>query len=201
MLTNENIDFIRNEIQKSSISIPELKDDLLDHFCCFVENELKKGKTFENAYSKATIEICPNGFGEIQEETIYMLNYNRIIIMKKIMYGIGFLTSVSISVGGLFKLMDWPGGGNLFTYGFLGFVLIFIPMLAIDRYKLHVHKALSEKLRLILGFCSALIIGLAVLFKMMHLQGASILLVLGACLFAFGFLPFLFFKMYRKSVE
>lgn len=86
------------------------------------------------------------------------------------------------------------------TFGFLGFVLLFMPMLAIDRYKLTLNKALSEKLKIILGFTSAAITGLAVLFKILHLQGADILLVLGIILFSLGFLPFLFFRMYKKSV-
>lgn len=201
MLTQKQVDFIRTEINKSRISIPELKDDLLDHFCCFIEQEIKEGNSFENAYENALEQVCPNGFDEIQKETIYMLNFKRILFMKKLMYTIGLMTSISISIGWLFKILNWPGGGDIFTYGFLGFILLFLPMLAIDRYKLNLNRALSEKLRLILGFSSAILIGLATLFKMMHLQGASLLLVLGAVLFAFGFLPFLFFRMYRKSVE
>ncbi len=85
--------------------------------------------------------------------------------------------------------------------GFLGFVLIFLPMLAIDRYKLAYTTILGEKLKIMLGFISAIIIGLAVLFKILHLQGASIMLIVGTVLFSFGFLPFYFFRMYRKAVE
>ena len=200
-LSDENIEFIRMEIDKSSISIPELKDDLLDHFCCFIEEELKNGNSFETAYIKSINQICPNGFDEIQKETIFLLNYKKIIFMKKLMYSIGLITAISVSIGWLFTLLNWPGGNQLFTYGFLGFVLIFLPMIAIDRYKLHFKRGLSGKLNYILGFSSAIILGLAVLFKTMHLQGVSILLLLGAMLFAFGFLPFLFLKMYKKSIE
>lgn len=201
MLSDEQIEFIRMEIEKSSISIPELKDDLIDHFCCFIEDEVKNGNSFENAYTKALKNVCPGGFDEIQKETIYLLNFKRILIMKKVMYSIGLITSISVCIGWLFTLLNWPGGGNLFTYGFLGFVLIFLPMIAIDRYKLNFNRALSVKINYILGFSSAIIIGLAVLFKTMHLQGASVLLVLGALLFAFGFLPLLFLRMYKKSIE
>lgn len=116
------------------------------------------------------------------------------------MFSIGLLASMSISIGWLFKVLGWLGGGDLFTYGFLAFVLLFLPMLAIDRYKLVLNKALTEKLRVILGFTSAIVTGLAVLFKIMHLQGANQLLILGTLLFSFGFLPFLFFRMYKKSM-
>ena len=176
-----------------------LKDDLLDHFCCFVEHEMKKGFSFEAAYAEAKKQICPNGLNEIQEETIYLLNASKILIMKKVMYSIGLITSICISVGWLFTVLHWPGGGKLFTYGFLGFVLLFLPMLAIDRYKISIAQALSERLKIILGFFSAFVTALSVVFKMLHWQGSSVLLMIGVLLFSFGFLPFLFFRMYKKA--
>lgn len=200
MLNEGDIAYIQAQIDKSVISSQALKDDLLDHFCCFVEQELREGNTFEEALRKAWQQICPNGLDEIHHETIFLLNAKKIIIMKKAMYAIGLLSSISISIGSLFKIMHWPWATNLFNYGFLAFVLLFLPMLAIDRYKLVLSKAMSEKLRVILGFTSAIVTGLAVLFKVMQLQGAEILLILGILLFSFGFLPFLFFRMYRKSL-
>ncbi|AHM61629.1 hypothetical protein D770_16875 [Flammeovirgaceae bacterium 311] len=201
MLSDEEIARLEAQINRSAISSQALKDDLLDHFCCFIEHEMKKGQTFEEAHRKAWQQICPNGLDEIQQETIFLLNAKNIIFMKKVMYAIGLLSSISISIGWLFKILGWLGGGDLFTYGFLAFVLIFLPMLAIDRYKLVLNKALTEKLRVILGFTSAIVTGLAVLFKIMHLQGANMLLILGIFLFSFGFLPFLFFRMYKKSLS
>ncbi len=175
----------------------ELKEDLLDHFCCFIESEVRTGSSFETAYAKALNEICPNGFNEIQAETIFLLNSNKVVAMKKLMYSIGLLSSISISIGWLFKLLNWPGGDVLVTYGFPAFVLVFLPLLAFDRCKHALSRALSEKLKLLLGFGSAIITGLAVVFKLMHLQGADMLLIGGTLLFSF--LPFLFFRMYKKA--
>ncbi len=121
--------------------------------------------------------------------------------MKKVMYAVGLAASIAMSIGLLFKILNWPGGNTIFIFGLLPFVFIFLPLLAIDRYKLQLHKALSEKLKLILGIASAILIGLSVLFKIMHLMGADILLVLGIGLFTLGFLPFLFFRMYKKSLQ
>lgn len=201
MLTDKEEAILRAQIEQSALSSQTLKDDLLDHFCCFIEHEMKKGASFEEARQKAWQEICPNGLDEIQRETIFLLNAKKILFMKRLMYITGFLSSVSLSIGWLFNLLQWPGGGYLFTFGFLAFVLLFLPMLALDRYKLVLNKALSEKLRVLLGFLSAAVSGLAVLFKLMHLQGAQMLLILGALLFSFGFLPFLFFRMYKKSLQ
>jgi hypothetical protein len=108
---------------------------------------------------------------------------------------------MSIAMGWMFKLMHLPGGDTLFTYGFLALALLFLPMLAFDRYTFAVNKVLSEKLKLMLGFASAIVSGIAVAFKLMHLQWADTLLIAGAVLFIFGYLPFLFFSMYRKAVS
>lgn len=201
MLSDEQVEQIQQDIERSSLSIQMVKDDLLDHFCCVIENELEKGETFEDAYHQAWKQICPNGLDEIQEETIYLLNTLKRVTMKKVMYSIGLIASICISLGWLFKTLDWLGGDQLFVYGFLGLVFIFLPMLAIDRYKANIGRAIPEKLKIVLGFSSAIITGLSVIFKLMHLQGASIMLILGMLLFSFGFLPFLFFAEYRKAID
>lgn len=201
ILEDEEVSFIKEEIEKSKISISELKDDLLDHFCCFIENELTKGTSFESAYVKALNHICPNGFDEIQKETIYLLNSKKIITMKKIMYLIGLLASMSITLGWLFKYLSWKGGGDLLTYGMICFLLLFLPMLAINRYKMNLAKELSEKLKIIFGFSGAIVAGLGIILRTSGMQYGSLIVLIGTLIIAFGFLPFLFFRMYRKSIE
>lgn len=198
MLEDEEVDFIRKEIEKSSISIPELKDDLLDHFCCFIEYEIKKGNSFEAAFTKALNQICPNGFDEIQTETIYLLNAKKIIFMKKFIYSFGLITAMCFSIGWLFRIMHLPGSYPLVYFGSLGFILGFVPMMVVDRYKFHQKKILSEKLKITFGLASAVVAGLGFVFKIMHFPGAVYLIAGGALLFLFGFLPFLFFRMLRK---
>jgi len=201
MLTEHQIDFIQAELDKSKITIPEIKEDLLDHFCCSIEHEMLKGLSFETSYQIAFKQVCPNGLDEIQIETLYMLNSKKVIVMKKIMYSIGLLSSMSMGIGYLFKIMHWPGADNIFSYGFFGLVFLFLPMFTIDWYKENLNQVLSEKLKIILGFTSAIIMGLGLLMKTGHIYGASITIGIGMLLFILGFLPFLFFRMYRKSVE
>ena len=121
--------------------------------------------------------------------------------MKKIMYSIGLLSAMVFVLGWAFGMMHLPGAIALSIYGFMSFVFIFLPMLAIDRYKVNIRWALSDKLKFGLGFVSGLIVATSVFFKLMHLPGAEGLLIIGTGVFVFGFLPFLFFTMYRKSVS
>ena len=76
-----------------------------------------------------------------------------------------------------------------------------MPMYAIDYFKVNIQRALSEKLKLVTGIASALVVATSVIFKLFHLEGAYTLLLIGAIIFTFGFLPFLFFNMYKKSIS
>jgi hypothetical protein len=200
-LSVEHIDIIRNRINESKISIQTLKDDVVDHLCCVVEYKIGKGKSFEIALAEAIRELAPKGLDDLQQQTVFLLQPSKIIFMKKLMYTIGLMSTVAMSLGWLSTTLRWLGGYQLFNYGFLAFFLLFVPMLAIDRYKVNVQKALSEKLRIIIGACSGIIVGISLVFKFLHLQGADILLVMGVLLFTFGFLPFLFFNLYKKAVS
>ncbi len=199
-LTPEQEDIIESFVDGHKLKIPSLCDDLIDHLCSVVENGLGKGESFEQLLNEAVKDVAPTGLNNIERKTIFLLNYKRIIIMKKAIYIVGFIGSLTLTAGITFKLLRM-GGSELFISGFLIIFLLFIPLLAIDRYKVAISKAISFKLKIILGTTAAIITGLSGLFKLMHLQGADLLLMLGAFVFAVGFLPFLFFTMYKKSVS
>lgn len=200
-VTAEQVARIKKQVEQSGIINETLRDDVLDHLCCVVEIKLSKGKTFDQAIQEASHELAPEGLIEIQRETVFLLNPIKIIRMKKIMYAIGLITSISMTMGLTFKILHMPGADELFNLGFFGFTLVFLPMITIDRYKQNLHKALSERLRLILGFLSAVLIGFSVLFKIFHRPNADVMLLIGIAVFSFSFLPFLFFSMYKKSIS
>ena len=201
MLSEDQIQIIRHHIDQSRISIETLRDDILDHLCCVIEYKIKHGKTFHDSLQEAIHELAPDGLNEIQRETVFLLNSTKIIFMKKLMYTIGLFSSMTFCMGSLFKILHWPGADELFTYGFLGFVLLFLPMLAVNHFKVNINKAMSEKLRVWLGIFSAMLIGLGFVFKILHISGADFLLLGGFLPFILGFLPLLFFTMYKRSVS
>src|SRR6187402_2194641 len=200
-LAIEQVEHIKSVLDKSNISIDTLRDDLLDHLCCVVEINMEKGGKFEVVLEKAIQELAPEGLEDIQHQTLFLLNSHKIIVMKKLMYSIGLLSAMTFVLGWLFGMMHWPGTTVLSISGFLGFSLIFIPLYTIDYFKVNIHRALTEKLRLSIGILSAFIIATAVIFKLLHLRGADLLLISGTGLFIFGFLPFLFFSLYKKSIS
>lgn len=200
-LTEEQIESIRSLLIAEGIQNESLSDDVLDHICCVVEVLHKRGTSFDEAVQEAIVDLAPDGLIELEIKTRYLLNSNRIITMKKLMYFMGFLGAATLSVGTLFKIMYWPGADMASLIGVIILLLIFMPLWALDRYKYEVSKALSNKLKFFAGIFSAVVIGLSVVFKVLHLQGASVLLVVGAFIFVFGYLPFLFFSLYKKSIS
>jgi hypothetical protein len=200
-LSPEEVAIVRKQVDQSSIRLDSLRDDVLDHLCCVVEIKIERGGVFDTALQEALRELAPDGLDEIQRETVFLLNSTKVIRMKQVMYLIGLVSAISMSLGWMFRILHWPGGTALTIYGALAFSLLFLPMLIINHFKVKINSALSEKLKLGTGFLSALIYCSAFAFKLMHLPGADQLIILATLLFSFGFLPFLFFTMYKKSVS
>ncbi len=199
-LTSKQEDIVRNYVDSQGLKILSLRDDIVDHLCCVIESELGKGKSFDHLLQEAITDLAPNGLINIERKTIFLLNAKRILLMKKLMYLIGFIGSVTLATGITFKLLWYPGANILFTIGFLTLLLVFMPLFAFEKYKVAISKAISERMKIILGLIAAVITGLSGLFKLMHLQGAEVLLLAGAFVFTVGYLPFFFFTMYKKSI-
>lgn len=199
MISDENFEFISRQIRQSGIKAKALQDDLIDHFCCLVEIEMQKGLSFDKAYQRAFQQTTPNGFNEIQQETLFLINYKKIIIMKQLTYISGYIFALSTTAGAFFKIMHLPGASIMLFGGLLGISFIFLPMLLINKFKNKLFSVLSEKLKWAFGIISLMMIITASLFKLLHLQGAGVILGLGFLVFGLGFLPFLFFRMYQAG--
>lgn len=119
--------------------------------------------------------------------------------MKIIIYTTGLLTTMAFVLGWVFAILHMPGGSELMIYGFLGFVFIFLPWQAYDYFG--EQRALVDKVKFVVGLTSGLLVALSLVFKLLHLQGAPTMLVIGTGLFILGFLPLLFLSIYRKSTS
>lgn len=199
-LSESQVNNIRAVLLSAGITHDRLRDDVLDHLCCVMEMKLTKGNDFAMSLEEAVRELAPDGLANLQYETVFLLNSTKNMFMKKFMYIIGFITTVAMTMGVTFKILHMPGAEQLFNFGFFGFTLLFLPMVTWDRFKTTIHGALTERLRLLFGFLSAVTIGTSVVFKLFHYTGADVALLIGISLFSFGFLPFLFFSLYKKSI-
>lgn len=200
-LTETQIGIIRSYVSSSGIRLKTLQDDVVDHLCCVLEQSKNEHLSFEEQLQKSTEELAPDGLSNLERQTVYLLNHKKILYMKKLMYLVGLGSSMALAIGVCFRILNWKGGSELLIYGFLSFTLLFLPMTIIDRLRVRIQKSLSLKLQYLMGSLSAILAGVAVLLKILHLPGADQMLLIAAITFSFGFLPFLFFTNYRKAVQ
>lgn len=200
MITENQEQQIIDAVETAKLKNQSLKDDLVDHLCCLTEIQMKKGLAFEDALKMALLQTAPNGLKEIERETIFLLNYSKIIFMKRMTYISGYLFALTWIAGIGFKLLHFQGASMLLSIGGLGLVFLFLPLLLINKYKSLAHEVLTERLKWVLGGLSLLLLILSISMKLLHLMGAAVMLGASFLFFGFGFLPFFFFRMYKSSV-
>ncbi|WP_375585554.1 hypothetical protein [Cyclobacterium xiamenense] len=194
MMSEEHVERICQIIRQSELTHQALQEDLIDHFCCLVEEQMLRGQSFEEALQAARAQIAPNGWGEIQQETQELLRYNKRLRRQQGTCLSGYLFALSATLGAFFKLMQLPGATPLLYAGVLGLALVFLPLwLQIPGNRRRFFPAFGP-LAGKLAALSVAVLLTAGLFKLLQLQGAGVLLGLGFLLVGFGFLPVFFFR-------
>ena len=185
-LTLRNIEEISRDVGRQEITFPHLRDELTDHICCDVENEMQKGLSFADAYLAVRKKLGSRRLREIQEETLYAVD-TKYRQMKTTMKISGIAGTVLLGFAALFKIMHWPGAGIMLMLG--GFILAFVFMPS----ALTVLWKETHNTRRLFLYVTAFIAGMlfitGVVFKMQHWPGAGILLSLAVLSGLFFFLP------------
>jgi len=197
-LSTAQVQLIRHHVE-SNITWPAVQDDVLDHLCCVIEGRMDNGETFEAAFVASVQELSMRGLGQIEKQTTELMRHRNTSVLKLFLYALGFVGTGLLCIGWLFSVLRWPGGSSMFNSGFFLITIIFMPLLFVDLYS-RSGKDWQSKLRMVFGLTSSLIVGLSLVFKSLHLQGADILLLAGVIVWTFGFLPFLFFNMYKRAL-
>lgn len=196
LLDKSQIAIIVADVEKASITFSHLKDDLIDHICCEVEQEIERGKNFEDAYNIVKQQAGINVLHKIQEDTRYLTDKNY-RTMKKTMKTTGLIAMILLAISTVFKIMHWPGAGPMLVLGFVNLALIFLPITIILNYRsIKANKNLAAH---ILGLLGGMVFMVGVLFKIMHWPTGNILLSFG-WLFLIGiFLPILMISKLRTA--
>lgn len=195
-ISDEQIDYILNDIRRGGIETEDLQLNLLDHICCIIERELEEGGNFEQFYKLAARRFYKNSLREIEDETTNLLTFKNYYAMKKLLIGSGAFAAFALITGSFFKVQHWPGASVLLTLGIGCFTLIFLPMLAILKAK----EATNTRDKIVLGLACILGITfcLALLFIVQHWPGANILMFGSMIISAFILLPVYFFTGIRR---
>ena len=122
-LSDHRVDMINDILVENGVTYDELRDDLLDHICCLVEEQMDDGKSFQQGLDLALDRFGLNQLKIIQETTLYLIN-SKLNTMKKTIGIIGLITSLLVIVGVLFKILHFPGANIMLVLGITGAALI-----------------------------------------------------------------------------
>lgn len=196
IISDEQIDYILDDISARGISMEDLQQNILDHVCCIIENELEESGDFKTFYLRTIETFYKNELSEIEEETNLLLTFKNYYKMKKAMITSGAFSAILLLTGSLFKFMHWPGAAIILFVGILVLSFIFLPLLFI--LKMKEAKATRDKVILTLGVVIGILYFIGPLFKVMHWPGANILLFTTVILMFFLFIPIYFFTGIRN---
>jgi len=195
-VTNEQVDYILDDLSSRGIVLEDLRDDLLDHMCCIIECEMSEDDNFYRFYESVLPRFFKESLEEIQRETNNLLQFKNFYSMIRTMKITGLLTVVFTIFGAIFKTLHLPGAGAMIVLGGFLFSFIFLPLLI--AIKLRDEESRTDKYVLSLGFLIAIFLAVGVIFKLMHWPGATMLMLSGTVGLTFIYTPLYFFSRFRR---
>ena len=96
-LTENQIAYVEKTIKKRGIKDLYIRDDIVDHVCCIIEEEMEKGKNFPEGCKKAVLSFGPHGFRKLQDESAFQVSTARGVI--KCMHVVLNVFSLFIALG------------------------------------------------------------------------------------------------------
>lgn len=195
-LSDQQIDFILDDIRRNGIETEDLQYNLLDHVCCIIEQELEENGDFEHFYRETIRKFYTNRMAELEEETQSLLTFKHYYTMKKLMIVSGIFAGMVFSSGIVFKFAHWPGASALIVVAILTLSLVFLPLY----FTLKIQEKEETKDKVLTGLTSLVCIGisLSVLFKVMHWPYANALGLVSLFILMLLFLPVYFITGIRN---
>lgn len=195
-LSKNQVCLIEEDVEKAKLTLTHLSDELIDHICCEVENEMKNGRSFDDAYEHIKEQTGIKVLQQIQENTLYLIDKNY-RLMKTTMKITGNISLAMLGMGTVLKIFHWPGAGIALLLGFVLLCFFFFPS------AIYINNRDAEKKGPVILNLSVLIGGiilmLGVLFKVMHWPLSSVLLLVGWSIIVAVFLPVLLFVKVREA--
>jgi len=193
---DDNYDRIRSDLVRLGLNYDPLLDDLLDHVCCLVEEQMVDGEDFESSYNQVLDSIGEKRLPEIQHQTLLNLD-KKFQRMKNFTYIFGLSSAILTILGSLFKRMHWPGAGIMITVGMVLIVLVFLPLFFISNHREQVER--KNPVYAIVGYLTIALLLAAATFKIQHWPGAGWLIYSSIGFILIGFIPLYVVNVFQRS--
>ncbi len=197
-ISDEQIEYILNDIRRNGVEMEDLQLNLLDHVCCIIEQNLKDGDDFEGFYKNTMKQFYKKELREIEEETITLLMFKNFYTMKKVMIISGATSAAAFIIGSFFRMLVWPGGGGLMLFGFYLMGLVFLPLMFILKTKEEGPR--QDKITLALGVLVGLSFCVSIIGSWLGgpIPRSGIFWLITTGLSLFAFIPTYFFMGIRR---
>ncbi|HYD20446.1 MAG TPA: hypothetical protein VEB40_03140 [Flavipsychrobacter sp.] len=195
-ITDEQIDFILTDLSARGLKNEDLQQNILDHVCCIIEQELEENGDFRQFYLHMIERFYKKQLSEIEEETLLLLTFKNYYTMKKVMIGSGAAAAALLIGGSIFKLFYLPGAAMLLVLGVFIMCFFFLPLLLV--LKMKETSSLRDKFIMALGVVIGILYCASAIFKVQHWPGANIMIFSTIILLFFIFIPVYFFTGIRK---
>ncbi len=198
-LSDQQLEYIINDISARGVEMESLQANLIDHICCIIENNLEENGDFESFYQETIKTFYNDSLLEIEEETLLLLTYKNYYTMKKIMINSGITSATFFIIGSFFKFMHWPGASILILLGLAIGALLYLPLLFL--FKKNETTESKNKLVLGIGVLNGILFCTYSLFKVMHWPGAITLWFFTLGIFGLIFIPLYFFNGIKNPIN
>ena len=196
-ITDQQIEYILNDIRRNGIETEDLQLNLLDHICCIMEQTLKEDDDFEGFYHQTIKRFYKQELREIEEETINLLTFKNYYAMKKVMIACGAISVAAFIGGSIFKAMHWSGASFLLIMGMLTLSVLFLPLMVI--LKAREKTTVRDKVVTVIGALLGVLYATSTLFAVQHWPGRTTLWLTTVSIALFLFIPFYFFTGIRNA--
>jgi hypothetical protein len=195
-VTDEQVDFIADEVRKRGITMDDLQWNLVDHVCCIIEQEMSEADDFHRFLQALWPRFFKDNLREIQEEAELLITFKHFYAMKRTLSIAGITSAFFTLTGSILKIAHLPGAGIAIVLGVAIFALLFLPLMIILKFR--DESAKSDRLVFALGFLLGIAASLGFLFKIMHWPFANMLMLTGVVGFTFVYVPLYLITRVRR---
>jgi hypothetical protein len=82
-ISGQQIDFILHDLAANGIETESLQQDLLDHICIIIEQNLEEDGDFDQFYAATVKTFYKRELREIEEETSFLLTMGRRLVLSR----------------------------------------------------------------------------------------------------------------------
>ncbi|HCT30387.1 MAG TPA: hypothetical protein DIW31_06570 [Bacteroidales bacterium] len=197
-LTDYEFEFILQELEKKGLTELNVRLELADHIGCMIESDESETKSFEEKYSEIMDVLSNVKFSNIQSQIILSENL-KFQAMKKMVYILGIISSITVLAGAILKGLHLPGAAILLIFGVFVAIAGFLPLFFYTSYKEQPDK--RSVIPPILAFLATALLVTGALFKTLHYPASREILLIGSIILLGGFLPVYLVSVFRKSQE